>query len=282
MATSLSGHTLELAHELLDDIELSRLPPEALLLKSRRLARLVGAEEVGEWLRFELNEYPNNELGRKYMTRMGRWTDQAKQEGYWMPLAGLEGNIAAMEVQIQQLQIPNIHYAPSSSNPNEYVTGLGANRFTQPISDILVRLNNLTSAVAKLRGIRSRTLSALHDFAASHYYELAFSGVAESIFESHKATVDTLLAASAADAVKKVPAIYDRLATGDPEAVSQALNSCRRMIKAFADAVYPAGDTAVGVDGQTYQIGSDKVLRVVRDLRPENVAPVGAAESGAG
>jgi len=36
------------------------------------------------------------------------------------------------------------------------------------------------------------------------------------------------------------------------------------MIKAFADAVYPPSDSSVTIDGQTYQIGSDKVLNRIQ------------------
>jgi hypothetical protein len=49
-----TGHTIELAADLLDDIELSRLKAEELLLKAARLARLVDDSETGKWLRFEL------------------------------------------------------------------------------------------------------------------------------------------------------------------------------------------------------------------------------------
>ena len=265
MTTSLASHRVELARDLLDDIELSRLGPEALLLKARRLSRLMEAVEVDEWLRYELNGYSNTVVGRKYMTRFGRWTDEKNDLGYWQPLAGIEGTIAAMQVQIQQLKVPDVQFAPSSSNPNEYVLGFGvAEKFTEPAKNVLGRLNMLTSAVSTLRSIRSRTLAALHDFVTGTYYELAFSSLAESVFSDHKTAIDSLLAASAGDAIKKVPAIYGRLSEGDPEAISQALNSCRRMIKSFGDAVYPGKEGSVEVEGQSYQVGSDKVLNRIK------------------
>jgi len=43
---SSSKHIVKLAADLIDDIELSRLPSESLLLKCSRLARLVGDEEM--------------------------------------------------------------------------------------------------------------------------------------------------------------------------------------------------------------------------------------------
>src|SRR5258705_7443801 len=109
MTTGLAAHKLDLARELLDDIELSRLGPEQLLLKATRLARLLDAKEAQMWLRFELEGYVNNDrVALQYMDRTGRWTDKPKGLGYWKPLAELEGFIVATRAQMERLQVPNI------------------------------------------------------------------------------------------------------------------------------------------------------------------------------
>jgi len=83
MNTGLAAHKLDLARDLLDDIELSRLAPEQLLLKATRLARLLDAKEVQTWLRFELEGYPGNDpVALRYMSRTDRWTDQPNNRGY--------------------------------------------------------------------------------------------------------------------------------------------------------------------------------------------------------
>jgi hypothetical protein len=172
-----------------------------------------------------------------------------------------------MQSQLQQLQVPSIQFAPSSANPNEFVTGWGGahvQSLKAPAEGVLNRLQALTTAVGTLSSIRSRVLAATHAFVADAYYRLAFADLARTIFDAHEASVATLLRASAPEAFDKVPAIVERLLAGDPEAVSQALNSCRRMIKAFADALYPPSDASVTVDGQAYQIGSDKVLNRIQ------------------
>ncbi len=51
---SRTEHILELAKELLDDIELSRCNAEGLLLKTSRLARLMGSEEIKSWIQYEM------------------------------------------------------------------------------------------------------------------------------------------------------------------------------------------------------------------------------------
>ena len=54
---SRSEHILALAKELLDDIELSRSNAEALLLKTSRLARWVGSDEIKIWIKYEMQGY---------------------------------------------------------------------------------------------------------------------------------------------------------------------------------------------------------------------------------
>ncbi len=262
-----AAHITELACALLDDVELSRLPAEQLLLKASRLARLVEDADVGAWLRYELDGYPGTMEARSYALRFGRVESADAAEGYWLPLAGLSGLIASMQTQIQQLKVPNIQFAPSSANPDEFVTGfagLTVSTATAPAQAVLERLQLLTTAVSNLAAIRSRVLNAVHEFATRVYYQRAFAGLAETIFDRHKALVDGVVAVTATEVVKKLPAIYDRLAAGDPEAVSQALNSVRRMIKAFADAVYPPGEGTRELEGQQYEIGSDKVLNRIK------------------
>jgi hypothetical protein len=261
--SSISKHRLELARELLDDIELSRLAPEQLLLKTTRLARLSDNSEIRTWLTFELVGYTDSEEGRTCMAQMGRYTDEAKNVGYWTPLAAISSCIAAMQLQIQQLHPPDVQLSVSSANPHEYVAGFGGLNLagvSSSTTNVLARLQALTSSITDLAGIRSRVLARVHDFVSKTYYALAFSGAAESIFQRHQVAIDNMLRDAAPDVLEKIPSVSERLAVGDAEAVSQAMNSCRRMIKAFADAVFPPSELPVTLEGQQYQIGSDKVL----------------------
>ena len=67
--TSEAAYILELSTELLDDIELDRLPPDKLILKANRLARLAGSEEVRQWLSFEMRGYNGTDpVSMKYMS----------------------------------------------------------------------------------------------------------------------------------------------------------------------------------------------------------------------
>ena len=93
MNVSKSEYIIELSRDLIDDIELSRLGAQALLLKTSRLARYADDEEIREWLRFEMQSFDHSAISLKYMTKTGRWTDREKEEGYWWPLAKIEATL---------------------------------------------------------------------------------------------------------------------------------------------------------------------------------------------
>lgn len=254
---------LELAHELVDDIELARLGPDQLILKAMRLARLAEDDTARAWLQWEINGYPNAAKPRAQMLKFGRLQEAGSKYGYWQPLAGILATIAAMQAEIQSLRIPSINFAPSSANPSENVTGFAgftAQAVTKPAHDTLQRLQVLTNAVSLLSSVRSKVLGAVHEFAVSHYHKLAFEALAEGMFERYRNQVDEVLARDTPDALEKIPAVYERLADRDPEAISQAMNSVRRVIKAVVDRLYPPAEGSVEVDGKSYEIGSDKVL----------------------
>lgn len=263
MEHNASAMKFQLARDLVDDVELSRLPSEYLLLKALRLARLADDSRAAEWIQFELNGYVNTERSKSWMRFFGRFTDEEHNLGWWLPLAAITGRSAVVQAQLGTLRVPDTHFAPSSANPNEWVTGFAgvtAQQATEPAKQALERLGVLTDQFTALAGIRSRVLAAVHSFAVDHYHRLAFSGLAETIFEKHRTAIDALMAAAAPEVLEKLPAVYDRLASGDSESISQAMNSVRRMIKAFADKMYPPADASATVGGTTYEVGSDKVL----------------------
>lgn len=269
---SKSEHIFALAKELLDDIELSRLPAEALLLKATRLARLVGSTKVRRWLEFEMVGYnAEDPVALEYMGHTGRWTDRGQNLGYWGPLAQQDASIVALKLRLQTLRVPDISYSISSANPNEWVT-VGAGPPTDAVTSVVNESRSLTSAISQMSAVRSRVLALLHSFAAGVYYEKAFSGLAESIFERYKVAVDILLAERCGDVLEKVPAVYDRLAEGDQEAVSQALNTCRRVIDSFADAIYPPSEATIEIEGQPVRLGPQQHLNRVNAYIRERVS----------
>jgi hypothetical protein len=79
----------------------------------------------------------------------------------------------------------------------------------------------------------------IFQYAVGRHYELKFSGIAQDIFARLRERVDQSVGVVVPDAIRTVTAIYDNLASENPEDWSNAVHGCRRLLKALADALYP-------------------------------------------
>lgn len=240
---SRSEHILELAKELLDDIELSRTNAESLILKASRLARWVGSEEIRYWLKMEMGGYNgSNEISLKYMGLTGRWLNRDERTGYWGPLAQQEAAIEAEKAKLGALRTPD-----SSGEWASVAIGNVTQAMTQAANNI-----------SRLSGIRTRVLAHLHSFVSEVYYEKQFDSLSESIFERYKSDVDTLIGEACGEVLEQIPSVMSRLAEGDQEAISQALTTCRRVIDSFADAIYPPSDGTINIGGNELSLAANR------------------------
>jgi len=238
-----STHIIELCEELLDDIELSRINPEGILLKATRLARISGSEEIRQWLRYEMAGYNACDfLSLKYMNLTGRWIDKNANKGYWGSLAQQETSIEVLKLQLVTIKVDSV------SGEQAYIVN----------KNITIEAKTIGNEISKISSIRSRVISIIHDFVSSIYYEKFFSGLSESIFENHKESIDKLLIGKCNDVIEKIPSIFERLSNGDNEAVSHALTTCRRIIDSFADAISPPSDEVIEIEGNTLSLDAGK------------------------
>jgi hypothetical protein len=241
--TSQAAYILELSSELLDDIELDRLPSDKLILKANRLARLAGSQEIRQWLSFELRGYNSTDpISLKYMGLTGRWTDHATQKGYWGPLGQHEATIEAKKAQIEATKLTSV-----GGDGAFAVARMTANNHAA-----------LSQSIQNLSAVRSKVLGLLHTFVAAVFYERQFADVAETTFEGYKRNVDGVIADKAGDVLTKMPSVVARLREGNQEAVSQALTTCRRIIEGFADAIFPPSDGTFEINGNLLKLDASK------------------------
>lgn len=243
MEQSRSEHILELSKELLDDIELSRLSAEALLLKASRLARWVGSEEIKSWINLEMKGYNSpNEISVKYMGITGRWSDKDKGKGYLGTLAQIESALEAENIKLSSMTTPD--------TSGEWAYKIRTMHEQQQRST--------SNDISILSGIKGRVLAHLHGFVSEVYYEKEFDSLSESIFEKYKSEVDTLIAVNCGDVLEQIPFVMSRLAEGDNESISQALTTVRRIIDSFADSIFPPTDETIKMNGNEVSLGSNR------------------------
>jgi hypothetical protein len=108
----------------------------------------------------------------------------------------------------------------------------------------------LIPQIGSINKILSTVRQSVHDFLIATEAELDAGREESSFFDQAQSRINSLLNTYAPDAAKNFVGAQDRLYSGEPDAVNQALTSCRRMIKSIADALYPAtGEEKPGADG---------------------------------
>ena len=86
--------------------------------------------------------------------------------------------------------------------------------------------------------------------------ELTLSSTSATVFDRHRRRVDRFLAALAPDGLDKLNASYRRARDGDPESLSHALLSCRRVLESVADVVFPAqAEQHIDSTGKSHPVG---------------------------
>ncbi|MFA6629855.1 MAG: hypothetical protein WCS55_08845 [Sulfuricurvum sp.] len=243
MVKNSSEHILELAKELLDDIELSRVAVEPLLLKASRLARWTGSEEIKRWIELELRGYSAvRETELKFIDISGRWGDKKEGTLYNVPLAQIAILIDTENIKLKSMSTPD-------------TSGDWAFRVMQMYEK---NLQDSTENIMKLSGIKSKVLAHLHSFITDIYYEKEFDFLSESIFESYKNEVDSLISKNCGSVLEQIPSVMARLSDGNNESISQALTTVRRIIDSFADSIYPPSDNTINIDGNDIKLDASK------------------------
>jgi hypothetical protein len=242
---------LPLAEETLEQLELGagRLTP--IVLRCLRLARLLDYPKAELWFRLELQGYGNGGLSAE-QEQCAMWSGRvARRETgrppicWTLPIEEIESQLEIARKDLDALQLPSITVTETGKRDytawptaSESISGkVTAQRSQQ--TEIINRWNRI---VAILRG-------AMQDWLSRAVIQLRYGVLVDTVFERARKRFDDLLGKHAHEVGRKLAAANQRAYSDDPEEWSQALSSCRRAIKALADAVYPA--TNEKVDGRS-------------------------------
>jgi hypothetical protein len=215
-----------------------------LVLKASRLARLMRDDHSQEWLQWELQGYPSNDQARPWLTRTGRWADEEQKKAFFVPLTRLATLAESLDHKIRAMQ--------GMSFGGEWAS-VAAREHQQALSSTAKEL-------AQLRAIEGNVVSAIYDFVGRTYHELLFSDLQLELFTSAQAEIDSRLATLAGDALSKVDSLRDRLRAGDAESISQAMSTCRRLIDAAANALFPPREQPFNLGGQQLAVKQPNTL----------------------
>ena len=120
-------------------------------------------------------------------------------------------------------------------------------------------LENELRMEAILEGVRHTSFASL----CAWERQLTYANTNERIFERFRSRVDAALAAGAPHVLDQFSSVYRRLRdaaevpTADAsEELAQAVTSCRRILKAVADHLFPGEQSATSVEGNALDDGA--------------------------
>ena len=233
---------IKLSDVLISDLGSPSISLDLVLAKAYRLAELSSNIEAMTWLNYELHGYDSSTpIGEKYSRLTHRW-DGSSPKGYFQSANALAHKIEAMSQSLQAHQ----DFKPSG----DWAT-MQQNEKAKQVSSWAQAIEPIRTVIS---GIRAEVLI----FASRVRAEAQFSETSRSIFEQYQHEVDEKLLATAGQAFERFPSVFERLNKGDPEAISHALTSCRRIIDGFADALFPGTAEPITVDDQKLDCGRDK------------------------
>lgn len=229
---------LALAEELLGDIELSRISPNDVVRKASRLARLLDDTDAAAWLHYEVAGYehsgPNMLTTEAFLAaRRSNRTfidDDGKEKARSSTVGELEKTIESCVAQIQAAADRPVSI--QSANPNQYVAAPSSNTQERALT---------RNYAGQLQGTLDKVMGAIHAYVAAQYEELRFGASVEGAFEVVRGEVDAAIGELVPDALPKLSAAFENATSPNPEDWASAAATCRRLIKAAADALRPPG-----------------------------------------
>lgn len=273
------AHLLAISDEILNNLDSADGSLEKTILKCKKLARLRDDLDALGWFTVELHGYGRDialpgidpRALDRYAERSGRCqTAIDKATGkevtrYWSAsIAELEAGIESDRIALNNL-IPPQQYTPAtsaSSTENQLIGKSSYQYVIEKYADVLVAIreqqHGLSESIKTRRTLLAKIRNNIYSYVMQVNLQLRFESVTESIFQKTKEAVDKQLSHTCPGALQKFVAAYERLHSENPEEWSQAMSSCRNILKEYADVVFPAS-------GQKYRKKSGEELVVTDD-----------------
>ncbi len=247
-----SGNALRLVKEAIDALQArSSNSTSTAVRKLQTAASLIGDKDLVTWCDFQLGKL------NLYLATI----DQDEDPKVYFSRICSQLKERKIPFTVEEL-IPRLDKAGGGFSSIEF------------IEDILNQMqkekrgNDGTHYRSDLRVVISATANAAAIHANRLYANLAFGEVPRQYFDLIRDRVDNLLLDICPDAIEQFMTAYEKLAGGRAEDWSLALTSCRRIIKAVADVIYPPQNEKVA--GR--EVGDQQYINRIWAFLDENMA----------
>jgi len=264
---SLALEAFDLSSEVLADLELGRLPLSGCVMKAARLARLIGDDDYFLILRNEISGYPSTPKGvppevwrlckladrvkiKEKIDAKGKITGELVETAEIRSIASIEENAATLKMRLSFFQPQPVNI--QSANPNQYIS--------TPIRDISTEAKIAVNYRDEMSLLANRR-AFVYDFVLDKHFKLRISSATEDIFDGYRRRVDDYLGHLIPDELRRLDSIRANLESDNPEDWANAAHSCRRLLQAVSDVLYPPADQPVkSADGKSIKVGKENYI----------------------
>lgn len=216
---------IKLAKEILSETETRSGSVEGLVFKAYRLAKLVNNELMLVWLSLEKFGYSDKEPDITYMKETGRTFNEQTRIGYWGSISSQE---VAIEESLAKIEIIK-NFKPSGTYANIQFSGQ------------LQQVKNLYGMISFYKGICSKVVSNIQEFATNVYYAYKFEQKAGSILdEENKKATDKILKRFP-DLNKYFEVIDKNIASSNPRDWAAIASQCRSIFVNLSGELWKVG-----------------------------------------
>lgn len=187
---------------------------------------------------------------RRVSEKKDEKTEKAKETAYLQSVEQINADIEVAKTRLEFNKPQPISL--SSANPSQYVHAPVRNYAQE--GNLATHIHDLVAKLASRRAL-------LYSYCLDRLFELQVSSAAENIFENYRSRVDNLLGQLIPEELRRLDSIADNMNSDNPEDWANAVHSCRRLLQALADHVYPSHEQeTVTRNGKNIKIGKDNYI----------------------
>ena len=203
---------LELSNQILEDIEMSKIPLSQICLKAKRLSKLSEDEMYQKALDFEISGYPQ-ELFEKLSSKtqeIARFSNRTKNNE--------NGKTVICSMGIEQIQAKIDHYKNVPTKHSRRSDSYHVDCFTKELSE------------------RKRFI---YNYVLNKNTELCFGNNIESSIDTLIKRIEKVIVKYLPDGVKKLNSAVDNLSSSNPEDWANSTTTFRRILSDLAKTLEP-------------------------------------------
>lgn len=266
----LNEHVLRLTHDALTDIENAHVPLSAIIRRSIRISRLRNDFDNLWWLEMEMcgleelkNPLIKREINQNYTKELfsllerhylDEWIKERRSPKLSSLDASEEDDYLILPMGVSEIEADYENYKQIAKEANLHFDDYD-NKYENSIK--MAPGKRAQNDYAILERIKQRT----HNYLSNTEKQLMYGQIHLDIFGKNREYVEIELGKICPDAIDKFLSAYRRLKEDEPESRAQALTSCRRLLKSFADTLYPSRpDPVKCYDGVTRILTDDRYI----------------------